>query len=82
MFRFLFFLFALIPVPGEGRFWWVVFDRWGLLVFESSDPDWWWDGSPENQGRSHMNELFTWRLEAQGQCNAIRVFQGQVQLIR
>ena len=69
-------------LSGVSEFRWVVFDRWGLPVFESSDPNWWWNGSPENQGRSHMNELFTWRLEAQGQCNAIRVFQGQVQLIR
>ena len=29
-----------------------------------------------------MNELFTWRLEAQGQCNAVRVYQGQVRLIK
>lgn len=69
-------------LSGVSEFRWTVFDRWGVPVFESSDPDWWWNGSPDNAGRSHMNELFTWRLEAQGQCNAVRVFQGQVQLIR
>lgn len=69
-------------LSGVSEFRWTVFDRWGVPVFQSSDPDWWWNGSPDNAGRSHMNELFTWRLEAQGQCNAVRVFQGQVQLIR
>lgn len=29
-----------------------------------------------------MKELFTWRLDVQGQCNAVRVYQGQVQLIK
>jgi len=69
-------------LSGVSEFRWTVFDRWGLPVFESSEPGWWWNGSPDNLGLSHMNELFTWRLEAQGQCNAIRVFQGMVQLIR
>ena len=69
-------------LSGVSEFRWTVFDRWGVPVFQSSDPDWWWNGSPDNAGRSHMNELFTWRLEAQGQCNAVRVYQGQVQLIR
>ena len=69
-------------LSGVSEFRWTVFDRWGLPVFESNEPGWWWNGSPENAGRSHMNELFTWRLEAQGQCNAVKVYQGQVQLIR
>ena len=49
----------------------------------SSNPvsGWWWNGSPTMRGGA-MNELFTWRLEAQGQCNAVRVYQGQVQLIK
>ena len=69
-------------LSGVSDFRWAVFDRWGHPVFESSVPGWWWNGSPDNAGRSHMNELFTWRLEAQGECNAVRVFQGQVQLIK
>ena len=69
-------------LSGVSEFRWTVFDRWGHPVFESSEPGWWWNGSPDNAGRSHMNELFTWRLEAQGQCNAVRVYQGQVQLIK
>ena len=69
-------------LSGVSEFRWTVFDRWGHSVFQSSEPGWWWNGSPDNAGRSHMNELFTWRLEAQGQCNAVRVYQGQVQLIK
>ena len=69
-------------LSGVDEFRWQVFDRWGLPLFESRDLDRKWNGSLDNLGRSHMNELFTWRLEAQGECQAVRVFQGQVQLIR
>ncbi len=69
-------------LSGVSEFRWQVFDRWGGTLFETSDPDRMWNGSLDNLGRSHMNELFTWRLEAQGECQSVRVFQGQIQLIR
>ena len=58
----------------------VVFDKWGGVVFETTEPDGRWNGSPLNAGRSHMNELFTWRLEAQGRCQVREVRTGTVQL--
>ncbi len=69
-------------LSGVDEFRWQVFDRWGWPLFETRDPDRMWNGSPDNLGRSHMNEIFTWRLEAQGECQSIRVYSGQVQLIR
>ena len=69
-------------VAGAESFRLVVFDRWGGTVFETENPDARWNGSPGNLGLSHMNEFFTWRLEAQGRCNAREVRTGVVQLIR
>ena len=59
-----------------------IFDRWGDPVFETEDEGWWWNGSPNNQGLSHKTELFTWRLEAQGSCDAFKVYTGTVTLLR
>lgn len=59
-----------------------IFDRWGDPVFETEDEGWWWNGSPENKGLSHKTELFTWRLEAQGSCDAFRTYTGTVTLLR
>lgn len=67
---------------GAEAFRMVVFDKWGGVVFETTEPDGRWNGSPLNAGRSHMNELFTWRLEAQGRCQVREVRTGTVQLIR
>lgn len=59
-----------------------IYDRWGDPVFETDREDWWWNGSPENRGLSHKTELFTWRLEAQGSCDAFRIYTGSVVLLR
>lgn len=67
---------------GVDEFRMVIYDRWGTPVFETEDEDWWWNGSPDNLGRSHISDLFAWRIEAQGVCDAKRVYTGMVQLIR
>ena len=67
---------------GVDAFRLIVCDKWGGVVFETTDPGGRWNGSPLNAGRSHMNELFTWRLEAQGRCQVREVRTGTVQLIR
>ena len=69
-------------MTGVESFNMVIYDRWGRPVFETDDEDWWWNGSPSNEGLSHMNELFTWRIEAQGICESKKVLSGTVQLIR
>ena len=62
------------------NFW--IFDRWGDPVFETDQEGWWWNGSPRNEGLSHKTEMFTWRLEAQGSCDAFNIYTGSVVLLR
>ncbi len=62
------------------NFW--VFNRWGDPVFTTDREDWWWNGSPRNEGLSHKTEMFSWRLEAQGSCDAFNIYTGSVVLLR
>lgn len=59
-----------------------IFDRWGDVVFETDRMGWWWNGSPDNLGRSSKSEIFSWRLEAEGSCDAFKVYTGTVTLLR
>ena len=38
-----------------------IFDRWGQLVFDTTDPDKGWDGSGINGGRTATG-VYVWRL--------------------
>ena len=69
-------------LTGVDEFRMMIYNRWGSPVFETEEADWWWNGSPDNLGRSHMSDVFTWRIVAQGTCSAKQVFTGFVQLIR
>ena len=69
-------------LTGVDEFRMVIYNRWGSPVFETEEADWWWNGSPDNLGSSHMSDVFTWRIVAQGTCSAKQVFTGFVQLIR
>lgn len=69
-------------MTGVDSFYMWIFNRWGNVVFETDREDWWWNGSPDNLGLSHKTELFTWRLEAQGHCDAFKTFTGTVTLLR
>jgi gliding motility-associated-like protein len=67
---------------GVASFHMWIYDRWGHPVFETQDEDWWWNGSPKNEGRSHKTEIYSWRIEAEGTCNAFEVLQGTVVVLR
>lgn len=69
-------------MTGVESFTFWIFDRWGDPVFETDQEGWWWNGSPRNEGLSHKTEMFTWRLEAQGSCDAFNIYTGSVVLLR
>ena len=59
-----------------------VYNRWGDPVFETDEPELWWNGSPDNAGRSSKTEMFAWRIEAEGTCDAFEVYTGTVVVLR
>lgn len=61
-----------------------IYDRWGLKVFESEEPDWQWDGTVNNAPAS--DGLYFWILKYQSVCDFEEhkeiVRKGFVHLIR
>jgi len=61
-----------------------IYDRWGLKVFESEDPDWQWDGTTNSAPAS--DGLYFWILKYQSVCDFEEhkeiVRKGFVHLIR
>lgn len=45
----------------------MVFDRWGLLVFRTSDPNEAWNGGMSNAGDVLPNDVYVWTLKAKDQ---------------
>ena len=60
-----------------------IFDRWGGLVFETSDPDFGWDGRGDNGALSQG--VYVWVIDlsaaADGRSNAYRL-QGSVAVLK
>jgi len=60
----------------------VISDRWGETLFESDDPERWWNGSPRGEGLSHINDLFVYMIEATGLCDDYERLMGTIMLVR
>lgn len=73
------------PVISDfnGTYEFIVFDRWGQIVFESESPNEHWDGSYKNLGELAKSDVYTWyiRLQFEGTTD-IREYHGHVSLLR
>lgn len=56
-----------------------IFNRWGMLVFESAEPNAGWDGTVD--GREAPSDVYVWVLETQSVEGTIRK-KGDVTLLR
>ena len=63
------------------RFNFMIYNRWGVLVFKSSDPDFGWDGS--YQGIDAMVGTYTWKVEfKESSTEIVNIKVGQLNLLR
>ena len=71
-------------VEGTGvqTFQLTISDRWGEVMFETDDMERYWNGSPRNEGLSHMNDLFVYMVEAIGLCEDFKRLTGTIMLLR
>jgi gliding motility-associated-like protein len=60
-----------------------VFNRWGELVFKTSDPNFGWDGTSALSGQFAPDGLYTWKLTiGLSSVKEHRVYSGHVSLLR
>ncbi|MCR9172623.1 MAG: gliding motility-associated C-terminal domain-containing protein, partial [bacterium] len=80
---------VFVPVIGSGvsseNYHFIIFNRWGEIVFESYDPAFGWDGT--YNGRLAQDGTYTWKLTLTASQNVIesgerREHIGHVNLIR
>jgi len=65
--------------PGDYEF--LVFDRWGEIIFRSTNPEIGWDG--RLKGNMAKNDVYTWKLEFKDKYSVVRYkYSGRVNLIR
>jgi hypothetical protein len=67
---------------GELSYHCVIFDRWGTIVFESTDSDQKWLGG--SLGGTHYNgiDVFNYLIEVVGECEVEKKYRGHVTLVR
>ena len=58
----------------------IVFNRWGTKVFETSDPKLGWDGT--FQGNNCKEEVYIWKITASGINGELKELNGRVTLYR
>ena len=77
------------PVIGAGvspqNYQFLIFNRWGEIIFESLDPSFGWDGT--YRGQECQDGTYTWKLQLRASQNVIESgsreeFVGHVNLIR
>lgn len=65
------FLPSVIGVDPEYYFF-HIFDRWGSVVFSSTDPTEAWNGAMDNSGEVLQQDVYVWRMIARDQFSAAK----------
>lgn len=67
--------------PSDYRF--MVYDRWGEVVFETKDIQEGWDGSIKGQGNPSKTDVYVWRLITKNRYNGKTIEKkGHVTVVR
>lgn len=67
--------------PDEYKF--SVYDRWGILVFETTNPEGFWPGNVENGEYYTQEDVYVWVVEVKDLYTSNKHrFEGQVTLLR
>jgi gliding motility-associated-like protein len=60
-----------------------IFDRWGNLIFETTDPNQGWDGRANGGSEIAQVDVYVWKVELHTRAdNRIRVYTGHVSLVK
>ncbi len=72
--------FFFVKWIGVKEFHVMLFDRWGMMIYESFDPDFQWDGSLHAKGV--QEGVYTYVIEARGYLSEKMKRAGTVTLLR
>jgi gliding motility-associated-like protein len=59
----------------------IIFNRWGEVMFQSTDPTEGWDGNHPN-GKEAIEGVYAWSVYAKGQNDVLILKKGQLTLFR
>jgi gliding motility-associated-like protein len=59
-----------------------IVNRWGEVIFESSDPNYGWNGRKNNSGRMSQNGVYMYMVQFTGPRGAPHEYRGFATLIR
>jgi gliding motility-associated-like protein len=77
------FLPLLSGVPFIESYKFEIFNRWGVVIFQTNDPHMAWTGDVRDGEYFGKDEAYNWRIEVQlKNSDSERVFEGHVNLIR
>ena len=68
----------LLDTVVQYRFW--IYNRWGELIFETTDPTKGWDG--KHKGQPQSNNVFVWQCTYQFENEPVKKAKGTFVLIR
>jgi gliding motility-associated-like protein len=75
------FFFPVIDGFVDGTYQLYVFDRWGEIVFESNDPNGFWNG--EHRGQRCKQDVYVWKIIIKDNATKKkRTYYGHVSLLR
>jgi gliding motility-associated-like protein len=60
----------------------IIYDRWGTIVFETSDPDNAWTGDVKGGNHYGINDAYNWKLIYSAKRKEKEELNGSVVLIR
>lgn len=69
-----------VSVIGASEFYFAVYNRWGELIFETTDPNFKWDGT-YNTGLI-QDDVYVWRAKVRDQENNDHLFEGTITVLR
>ncbi|MBS1651429.1 MAG: gliding motility-associated C-terminal domain-containing protein [Bacteroidetes bacterium] len=66
----------------EGSYTLSIYNRWGELVFETSNPNEAWNGGLYNKTENYSNNVFTWKVSVSDLQSKNHIYTGSVTIIK
>ena len=70
-------------IEGASEYSFLIFNRWGALIWESGTPYQPWDGTNAKTGSEVQQDVYVWKLKVWDNVESVlKTYYGRVSLIR